>query len=164
MPNARTGCIVIGIGNLDRGDDAAGRTVARRLRGMLPLAIKVDEHDGEATGLLDRIDGAEIAYLIDACSSAAPVGTVWRFDVSATPLPQETVSVSTHGFGLAEAIELGRALGKLPSRCVVYAIELGTTTPGNRLSPPVAAAIDEVANLVRAEIEGVDAGEAAPNA
>jgi len=164
MASARTGCLVIGIGNPDRGDDAAGRAVARRLRGMLPPAIKVDEHDGEAAGLLARLEGTETAYLIDACTSSAPAGTVQRFDVGAMPLPQEAFAVSTHGLGLAEAVELGRALGQLPSRCVVYAIELGSTAPGDLLSPPVAAAIDDVAERVCAEIDSADTGGAPSHA
>jgi len=157
MPNDSTACIVIGIGNPDRGDDAAGRAVARRLRRMLPPTIRIDEHDGEATALLARLEGAETAYLIDACASSAPAGTVQRFDVANAPLPQETFAMSTHGLGLAEAIEIGRALGQLPARCVVYAIEVGSTAPGEPLSPPVAAAIKTVAKRVCTEIGGVDA-------
>lgn len=158
MPNVSAGCIVIGIGNPDRGDDAAGRAVARRLRGMLPPAIRIDEHDGEATGLLARLEGAKSAYLIDACLSSAPAGTVQRFDVGDAPLPQDTFAMSTHGLGLAEAIELGRALGQLPACCVVYAIEVGSTAPGDPLSAAVTAAIDAVAERVCAEVSGTDAG------
>lgn len=164
MASLRTGCLVIGIGNLDRGDDAAGRAVAHRLRSMLPPAIEIDEHDGEATGLLARLDDAETAYLIDACTSSEPAGTVHRFDVGAMPLPREAFAMSTHGLGLAEAVELGRALGQLPSRCIVYAIELGSTAPGSPLSPAVVAAINEVAKRVCAEIDSADAGRAANHA
>jgi hydrogenase maturation protease len=77
---------------------------------------------------------------------------VWRFDVGTGPLPQCAFTVSTHGFGLGEAIELARALGSLPPHCVVYAIEGATFEAGAPLSPPVAAAVGDVARRLLAEI------------
>jgi len=146
--------IVLGIGNRDRGDDAAGPAVARLLRSVLPADIEVVEHSGEAGALLGLIEGATEAYLVDACASGAPAGTVQRFDAQSAALPQGMFGLSTHAFGLAEAIELGRALGQLPPRCVIYAIEAGSFEAGASLSPPVAAAVAEVAVQLRAEIGG----------
>ena len=60
---------------------------------------------------------------------------------------------STHGLGLAEAIELGRALGRLPARLVVYAIEGQGYATGAPLSPPVARAAEEVVGELRARFE-----------
>lgn len=154
MTPDRSRCIVLGVGNPDRGDDAAGRKVARLMRWMTPHHVEVTEHDGEATDLLSRIEGAAAAFLVDACVSDNPVGTVHRFDVNAAPLPQRMFSVSTHGFGLAEAIELARALGCLPPRCVVYAITGEAFETGAPLSPPVAAAIGDVARKLLTEITG----------
>jgi hydrogenase maturation protease len=164
MPGADRRIIVIGIGNPDRGDDAAGRAVARWLHGKLPPAVEIVEHNGEASTLLACIEGATIACLIDACASKAPAGTIRRFDVGATPLPQGTFNISTHGLGLAEAVELARALGQLPGRCIVYAIEGGSFELGAPLSPPVAAAIAEVARRVREEISDADAPGGCANA
>ena len=154
MTSDRPRRIVVGVGNPDRGDDAAGRKVAQLLRWMLPHDVDVAEHDGEATDLLARIEGVAAAFLVDACTSEASAGTVRRFDVGAAPLPQRVFGVSTHGFGLAEAIELARALGRLPPRCVVYAIEGSSFQAGAPLSPPVAAAVANVARRLLAEITG----------
>ena len=74
--------VVIGIGNPDCGDDAAGRLVGRLLRGRLPHSIRIEETDGEATSLLARLEGKDWAYLIDACASGAAPGTLHRFDAS----------------------------------------------------------------------------------
>jgi len=146
--------IVLGIGNPDRGDDAAGQAVVRLLRGMLPLDIEVAAQDGEATAVLSRLGGFSEAFLVDACASGLPCGTVQRFDVSMAPLPRDAFGPSTHGFGLAEAIELGRVLGQLPPRCVVYAIEEGSFETGAPMSRPVVLAVADVAGCLRAEIEG----------
>lgn len=152
MTRAALRRIVIGIGNLDRGDDAAGRRVARLLRRMLPDDIEVAEHDGEATALLARLDGVAAAFLVDACAAGAPVGTVRRFDLGETLLPQAAFGMSSHRLGLAEAVELARALGQLPPRCVVYAIEGGSFAVGAALSPALNAAVAEVARRLAAEI------------
>ncbi len=159
MAGERPRCVVIGIGNPDRGDDAVGRRVAQRLAGTVPPEVEILEHDGEATSLLACMEGAAAAWLIDACVSGKPAGTVQRFDVTATPLPQDAFNLSTHGFGLAEAIELARALDQLPPRCVVYAVEAGSVVAGAPLSPAVSAAVDAVGARLRAEITGADAPE-----
>ncbi len=156
--------LVLGIGNPDRGDDAAGRNIARLLRWMLPHDVEVAEHDGEATGLLARLEGAAVAFLVDACASGAPAGTVQRFDVSAAALPQRAFGASTHGFGLADAIELARALGCLPPRCVVYAIEGASFEAGAPLSPAVAVVIADVARRLLAEITGQEFREGSRHA
>ncbi len=163
MSNGCCRQILLGIGNIDRGDDAAGRLVARSLQGNLPDDIEVVELDGEATALLARFEGAEAAFLVDACWSGAPAGTIRRLDVNATPLPQGLFGVSTHGFGLAEAVELARALGQLPPCCVVYAIEGASFEAGAPISQAVAAAVADVAARLRIEIADADtAARSAP--
>ncbi len=150
-------CLVIGIGNPDRGDDAAGRAVVRLLRGAAPASVEIIEHDGEATALLASLEGAASAWLVDACVSGAPAGTVHRFDVVASPMPQNAFGSSTHGFGVAAAVELARALGQMPGRCVVYGIEGRSFEPGVPLSPPVRAAVADVARRLTREV-GAAAG------
>jgi hydrogenase maturation protease len=159
MSNDRRNCIVLGVGNLDRGDDAAGRVVARILRDVLPADVEVVEHDGEATALLARLQEATAAILVDACVSGASPGTILRFDAAAAPLPGGQFGLSTHGFGIGEAIELARALGQLPPQCIVYGIEAGSFAPGTLLSPAVAAAVTDVANQLFAEICGTQKPE-----
>jgi hydrogenase maturation protease len=134
--------IVIGVGNSWRGDDAAGLAVARRLRG----AVDVLEHEGDAAGLLEAWRGYEDVVVVDAATSAtAAPGTVSRFDARDGPLPARVLRSSTHAFGVAEAVELARALGRLPRRLELYAIEGADFSAGAGLSPPVAAAVDRLA-------------------
>jgi hydrogenase maturation protease len=152
--------IVVGIGNPDRGDDRAGRAVADRLAGRLPADVAVVQETGEATALLARLRSAKAAFLVDACASGAAVGTIQRLDAGAAPLPQGLFGMSTHGFGLAEAIELARTLGELPPHCIVYAIEGGTFDLGAPLSPPVASAVADVAERLCADVAALQPAEA----
>ena len=68
-------------------------------------------------------------------------GTVHRFDAAAAPLPAAAVRSGTHAFGVADAVELARALGRLPARLDVYAIEGGSFAAGDGLTPAVARAV-----------------------
>jgi hydrogenase maturation protease len=139
---------VIGVGNPDRGDDGAGIEAARRVRALLPPDIRVVECGGDMSDLVELLSNAGAAVLIDACVSGAPAGTVRRLDVGAAPVPVAMRTLSSHGFGLAETIELVRALGKLPERCILYAIEGETFDMGARLSASVLRGVDEVVAAV----------------
>jgi hydrogenase maturation protease len=143
---------VIGVGNPWRGDDAAGLHAARALRQLLPAPIEVLEETGEPTGLLERFEHAEALWLIDAVRSGAAPGAIHRLDAGAEPLPPELFRSSTHHLGLAEAVELARALGRLPDRVVVYGIEGESFDTGSQLSSPVARAVTETARRVVEEV------------
>jgi len=148
-------CIVLGVGNPDRGDDGAGRAAARRLRELPLHDVEIIEHGGEATTLVARMVGAASVFLIDASASGAPPGTVRRFDVSAAPVPEEVaLGLSSHGFGPATAVELARSLGQLPRRCIIYTIEGASFATGAPLSPQASLGVAQVVDRVRAEITG----------
>ena len=153
--------LVIGVGNRYRSDDGAGLEVARRLQGS--DAFDVRESEGEPVALLDVWDGAPAAILVDAVSSGATPGTIHRIDASDQPLPAEIGGApSTHAVGLGEAIELGRALGRLPRKLIVYGIEGERFNAGEELSPRVAAAIESLTEQVLHE--GLQPEEGRPKA
>jgi hydrogenase maturation protease len=152
MASWRAPILVLGIGNADRGDDAAGPETARQLEGCFDNDVEVSTHGGEATSLVEHIEESGAVIFIDACASGAPPGHIHRFDVAAAPLPAQVFSISTHGFGLPSALELARALGVLPQHAIVYAIEGASFEAGAPLSAAVAAATKEAARLIRGEI------------
>jgi hydrogenase maturation protease len=135
--------LVIGVGNSDRGDDGAGRAVARLLRRR---GVRALEQTGEAATLLEAWRGEDDIVVVDACASGRPPGTIRVFDARREPLPSHLRSSSTHGWGAAWAVEMARALGELPGRLVVYGIEGAQFEPGQGLSEAVAAAAREVAD------------------
>jgi len=135
---------VIGVGNRDRGDDAAGPEVARRLAHRASGDLSAIECDGGLGPTFDAITGAGPVLVVDAMSSGAAPGTVRHFDAAAGPLPVAFAARSTHGFGVAEAVELARVLGRLPERVEVIGIEGACWDAGAPLSPPVEAAITRV--------------------
>jgi len=137
--------LTIGIGNPARGDDAAGLEVVRRLG----VSETVLEHDGEPASLISLWEGHEDVVLIDAVSSGRPPGSLVEIDVVATGLPAGLCR-STHVLGPADAVELARALGRLPPRMRLYGIEGSDYSFGGTLSPDVAATVDELVACLRA--------------
>jgi hydrogenase maturation protease len=145
--------LVIGVGNLLRRDDAAGLEVARRLRARAEASeIAVHEHEGEALALLDVWEGADAVVLVDAIRSGARPGTIHRVDATSTAIPERLRgSSSTHAVGVGEAIELARALRRLPNRVVLFGVEGRSFEAGSGLSEEVEAIAGQLADAVLCE-------------
>jgi hydrogenase maturation protease len=142
---------VIGIGNPDRGDDAVGLEVARRIRDAAPPGVTVTELDCDQLALLDEWDGADEVYVVDAVCSGGEPGTVCRFDASGA-LGARFRHRGTHTFSLADVIELARALHRLPVRLTGYGIEGATFELGAPLSEETEAVARTVAEQILHEL------------
>jgi hydrogenase maturation protease len=146
---------VIGVGNELAGDAAAGVLVARGLEGRLAGRASIIEAGSVGLAVLDLMAGARAVILVDAVRSGAAAGLVHRLDASAGSLGPVASAGSTHALGVLEAVELGRALGSLPLRLVVYGIEAGDTRMGAPLTPAVTRAVDEAIARIAREVEGI---------
>lgn len=140
--------LVIGIGNWYRSDDAAGLVVARNLRGMNLPCVLVREESGEGAALMEAWKSVASVVIVDAASSGSPPGTIHELDPHARSIPSSFFHYSSHAFGVAEAIELARALGELPPMMLVCAIEGRDFSAGVRLSTEVESAIGKVTELI----------------
>ena len=147
--------LVIGVGNAYRGDDAVGLVVAERLSALAPPAVEVIGHPGDPVSLMDSWDRRHV-FLVDAVTAGGAAGTVHRLDLLAAPVPASLGHRGTHGAGVAEAVELARALDRLPARLICYGIEGGSFTVGAGLSPAVRDAVTEVCHQLLAELGHAD--------
>lgn len=140
--------LIVCCGNPDRCEDGAGVLVARRLR---EFGIEVREHGGEGLSLLEEFHGHEQVILVDATVSGQPPGTISMWNQASGPLPAGRRRASSHTFGIAEAVELARTLGKLPASVTLYGIEAQRFDTGGAPSPAVLAAVEEVARRIARE-------------
>lgn len=144
--------VVIGVGNALRGDDAAGLQVASHLADLDDRdGLRVLTHEGEGVTLLELWAGADAVVLVDGIRSGAAAGTIVRIDAGAAALPTQLHGTPSHATSVAQAIELARALGRLPAKVVVYGIEGTAHRLGSSLSEPVLAAVGPAAEAVRHE-------------
>ena len=150
---------IIGIGNPFRRDDSVGLAAARRLRETCSGAVVVEEASGEGGDLMERWRGCDRVILIDAVRSGARPGTIHRLDASSGPIPKAFFSYSTHAFSVAEAVELARALGRLPRELVIFGIEGLDFSTGEGLTPPVEEALEEVVDNIRHQTSDAKPGE-----
>jgi hydrogenase maturation protease len=142
---------VIGVGNEFRHDDGIGPALAAEVQHRNLPGVRVVSTDGEPTGLLDAWADVTLAVVIDAvvCEPATP-GRIHRTAVG--ELPPTTGAAGTHGFGIPEAVELGRVLHRMPRRLVVYAVEASDVSLGLGLSSPVTTALPALVDAVLTEL------------
>jgi hydrogenase maturation protease len=146
--------LVAGIGNVFLGDDGFGVEVAKRLQDA-PLPEGVDVRDF-------GIRGMDLAYalqedydtviFIDAAPRGEAPGTVSLVEAE---LNYGEVVLDTHGMDPLRVLVLAQAMGRVPERVLVVACEPQVVIHGEHdedlvgeLSPPVAAAVGEAAELV----------------
>ena len=147
------GAVVIGVGNPDRGDDGVGPEVLGRLAGRLPDDVRLLSLAGaDPAAIMEAWSGSGRVVLVDAMVSGAAPGTIARYDAAAGPLPAGLRLASTHALGAEAAVEMARALGRLPGRLVVYGVEGVSFAAGSGLSPAVRAALSAAVERVVEEV------------
>ena len=146
---------LIGCGNPDAGDDGVGLEVVRRVRNRLPPGVDVVEA-GPATRILDLLDDVDAVVVVDAVRSPEAdrePGTLVRAEADARGLPASVGgSLSSHGFGIAEAVGLAAAIGRAPS-VVFHGVEIADATAGAGLSRPVERSLPELMDAVVADVD-----------
>lgn len=151
--------VVIGAGNPLRGDDGAGPAVVRALRRLaLPSNVTLVEIDADLVGAIDLWQGAPRAILVDAMVSGAPPGSVEVLPLSATAGREAFAGASSHGLGVATAVGLARALGRLPKSLTLVGIEVEGVALGVPMSPAVCAGVERVVALLAQELAPLASG------
>lgn len=148
--------VIVGCGNLLRGDDGAGPECVRLLAegGLPPSVIAIDAGTSGVDVVL-LIRGANRVILVDACRSGRPPGSLLRLSAADLAEIPPTGPLDIHAFRWIDAVRLTRALaaedpGPAVSAWLVEGIDF---TPGSGLSPPVAAAMERLAAEILAALE-----------
>jgi hydrogenase maturation protease len=153
--------LVVGIGGPDRGDDAWGPRVAEAVAqtmnreiGEQDDRVRVVVHE-DPTDLVQDWGDVDLAVVLDAVLADAEPGAlvVTEMGADAVGLPSSSFAAAavggTHAFGLASAVELSRALGRLPRRVVLVGVQAATLDHGVPMTPAVSAAMAPALETVR---------------
>lgn len=143
------GCavLIVGCGNLLRGDDGVGPVLVRHLweRGVPEGARLVD---GGTAGMdvAFQMRGAARVVIVDAAATGSPPGTVFKVPGERLAELPPLQGLHTHSFRWDHAIAFARwALAEdCPTDITVYLIEAAGVELGAELSEPVRVAMDEV--------------------
>lgn len=141
--------LIIGCGNLLRGDDAVGPVLVRRLldRG-LPEGTEVADGGTSGMDVAFRMRGAGRVVLVDAATTGGEPGTLYRLSGADVEVLPPLEGINLHAFRWDHALAFGRWLLKdeYPTDIVVYLIEAGGFEFGAPLTPAVEAAMEELAD------------------
>jgi hydrogenase maturation protease len=145
--------LVVGIGNPLRGDDGAGPEVAGRVARLAIPGVTVVIAD-EPLALVEHFAANDEVIVVDAVQTGGAAGEVRVWVVGPDPLPRRGHAIGSHGLGVAEAVELARALGQLPRRLTLVGVEAETFCVGAPLSARVT---DHLGDAVRAVTDALTA-------
>ncbi|HTW88134.1 MAG TPA: carbamoyltransferase HypF [Candidatus Binataceae bacterium] len=139
---------IIGIGS-PFGDDAVGLMAARLLAEAPPSNCEVLAADRPGAALVDLLEGAQAAILIDAVRSGRPPGTIHEFAFG--ELDRSTARfVSSHDLGVAAAIQLAQKLKRGPHVGRVIGIEIPPVS-----TPQLCGLSSQTREAVRQAVERV---------
>ena len=147
---------IIALGNEAAGDDGAALLAVKQVQAKLPIEPELNIIFAGRPGpeLLDLLDGEEAVILVDVVTGAGSPGQVITLALDEL-IDKVSVGrqVSSHGFGPAEVLQLGQALGRALPRGRFIGIEGERFAPGEVLSTAVQSGMDEFVGCVQAAIE-----------
>jgi hydrogenase maturation protease len=152
--SAKRGTAVIGLGNIVLSDDGLGVHAIRRLRERQAVGEDVELIEGGTAGLLllPRLADARRAILVDAIDSGAPPGTMTRLNGSDW-MSAFSIGMTPHEVALEDLLGAAQLTGAWPEELVLLGAQPASIAFGTELSPPVAAALDELVDAIVAELE-----------
>ncbi len=139
--------LLIGVGNRDRGDDAIGPLVIDAIEACGTEA-ETCVVEGDLSDLSLRWSADQHVIIIDAMVNGAAPGTMIEIDAIAKRLPNESGLLSSHGISLADAVELGRLLRRMPRRLTVLGVEAQSFDQLDAINPVVGEAIPKVVTRI----------------
>lgn len=149
--------VVIGCGNLNRSDDAAGVRVIQALRehfkNDLPAQVRLFDAGTGGMEVMFQARGASALVIVDACRSGSEAGAIFKLpgaEIDTAHVP----GYSLHDFRWDHAVHAGRRIfgDNFPADLTVYLIEAGCLQLGTELTAPVARAVEQVCGHIATSI------------
>jgi hydrogenase maturation protease len=146
---------ILGVGNVLMGDDAFGPYVVRVLEARFEFPAGVEVIDAGTPGLdfTPHLDGARSVIVVDTVTGGEPAGTIKTYDLErllAAPPPART---NPHQPGLREALMAAELTDSTPDEILVIGVVPESIDTRTELSPAVAAAVDDVVQMVVTELD-----------
>lgn len=137
--------LVVGLGNAMAADDGVGIAVVSLLRNERQLDCEFLELRQPGLNLLPFCERRGWIAFLDGVTSGAPAGTIHLIPLpSAEVESRNTGALSTHGFGLREAVELCRFLQRPIPPLMLLGIDIQTVKLGKPQSREVEEAVQAV--------------------
>lgn len=144
--------MILGVGNTLLGDEGFGVYVVRELESRgLPAGVQVVEGGVGGFALLDVLTSAPNVILVDAADMGMEPGTLKRFTLDDADPESCENKLSLHQVGLADVLQMARALGCEPD-LVIVGFQPATISPGDGISPIARSKLSEAVQMVLDEV------------
>lgn len=144
--------LILALGNRLRGDDGVGPVLAEKVGALLP-ECKIVAGIDDAMSIVNTWQDSRLTIVLDAAHSGDVPGTLHRLEGDVALPARDLMRCSSHGSGLADALELGRIMKRFPEKLVIFAIEAESFNPGDQLSESVSCTVPAVVDNIVAEIQ-----------
>ncbi len=150
--------LIIGCGNLLRGDDAVGPVLIRHLWEQgLPEGVRCADAGTGGMDVAFQMRGVPKVILVDACSTGAEPGALYKVPGHELEQLPPLTGIHLHAFRWDHALAFARWLLKdeYPADVTVYLIEAGGLDFGEPLTPAVERAMRMLAGRLLDEVNGL---------
>ena len=147
--------LIIGCGNLLRGDDAVGPVLIRHLWDLgLPQVVNCADGGTGGMDVAFQMRGVRHVILVDACVSGSEPGAIFKLKGSEVETLPPLKGINLHAFRWDHALSFAHWLLKdeYPKEISVYLIEAESLVIGEPLSEPVAASMRKLARVLLDEL------------
>ena len=155
--------LIFGAGNLILSDEGFGVHCVRYLEERYDFPEEVELYDGGTLGIMvsHKFEESERVYLVDTLDVVGQAGEIRRYDKADVMLNRLPVKLSPHQIGILEMLTVCEMRDRCPESISIIGVIPGSLEPGDRLSPPLADALEEVALMLVDELRrsGVDVRE-----
>ena len=150
--------LILGIGNTLLGDEGAGVHALARIGELLGDTSEVDLLDGGTLAfmLLPTLEQYERLIVLDAAQLDGPAGTVASFEGEAFDEFLGRPRRSVHEVGLCDLMTMARLIDRFPQRRALIGVQPEFIDWSETCSPPVAAALEDVAQRAVAYVRRWD--------
>ena len=148
--------LVIGCGNLLRGDDAVGPVLVRHLADLgTPPGVRLADAGTAGMDVAFAMRGQDRVVVVDASTgSGHPPGTLFRIPGEQLAELPPLTGMDLHAFRWPQALAFGQWLLKdeYPAEVVVWLVEAQSLGHGDPLSPVVEQTMRELARRLLDEL------------
>jgi hydrogenase maturation protease len=145
---------VYGIGNILLGDDGVGPAVAHYLDDNYAFSdeVLIEDLGTPSLDLPNYISGHDVVIFVDAVKCDAPAGAIRTYSRDEITSVPTGIRISPHEPTINDALIVLDFAGNAPRDVVLVGVVPQTLDGGIALTQPVAAAVEEAAEVVLAEL------------
>ena len=150
--------LILGAGNLIRGDDAVGIEAVRKFQKGLDSrkrsCVEIKELEDAHINILDVLEFYDKLVIVDALTTdKEEQGNIRRIDYG--DLKANKLAYSSHQMGLSRILEMAEKLKlKVPKEIIIFAVAIKSADYfTSSMSPEIKDAVSRIVNLLNKEIE-----------